>query len=59
MTEERRPDSKRAEVSFIFAIILGLALGLLIKKIRVGMLIGLVLGVVIVMSGWLRSTRNK
>ena len=59
MAEERRPDSKRAEVSFIFAIVIGLALGILIKKIRIGMMIGLVLGILIVMSGWLRTTRNK
>lgn len=58
MPAERKPDIRRSEVSFIFAIVLGLVLGVLIKKIRVGILIGLVLGVVMVFSGWLRMTRK-
>jgi hypothetical protein len=58
MATERKPDTKRGEISFIFAIVLGLALGIMIKKIRVGMLIGLVLGTMIVFTGWIRSGRK-
>jgi hypothetical protein len=36
-----------------------LALGILIKKVRIGILIGLVLGIVIVLTGWLRATRKN
>ncbi|MBE2230103.1 MAG: hypothetical protein IAE96_05615 [Chitinophagaceae bacterium] len=57
--EERKPDIRRSEMAFVFAIVLGLALGIMIKKIRVGILIGLILGVVIVLTGWLRTTRKK
>jgi len=42
----------------IFAIVLGLALGIAIKKIRIGILLGLALGIVIVFTGWLRSVRK-
>jgi len=45
-------------MAFIFAIVIGLLLGIFIKKIRVGMLIGVVLGVLILMTGWLRTTRK-
>ena len=55
MATNKKPDIRRGEMSFIFAIVLGLALGLAIKKIRIGILIGLVLGIVIVFTGWLRS----
>ncbi len=58
MAEVRKPDAKRGEMAFIFAIVLGLALGIMIKKIRVGILIGLVLGILVVLTGWLRSTRK-
>lgn len=58
MASPQKPDVRRAEMSFIFAIILGLALGIMIKKIRVGMLIGLALGSFVVLTGWLRATRK-
>ena len=58
MASERQPDIRRGEMAFIFAIVLGLALGIMIKKIRIGILIGVVLGVMIVFSGWLRSVRK-
>lgn len=48
----------RSELSFIFAIILGLALGTMIKRIRIGLLIGIGLGLFIVITGWLRGTRK-
>jgi len=55
---DRKPDIRRGEMAFIFAIVLGLALGIIIKKIRIGMLIGLTLGILIVFTGWLRTTRK-
>lgn len=58
MAVEQKPDVRRGEMAFIFAIILGLAVGIMIKKIRVGILIGVVLGIMIVATGWLRSTRK-
>ena len=58
MPGQQKPDTRRGEMAIIFAIVLGLALGFIIKKIRVGILIGLVLGIMIVLTGWLRSTRK-
>ena len=56
--EERQPDTKRGEVAMIFAIVIGLLLGIFIKKIRVGLIIGVVIGLLIVFSGLLRSPRK-
>ena len=58
MPQDKKPDVKRGEMAFIFAIILGLGIGVLIKKVRSGLLIGLVLGIAIVFTGWLRTTRK-
>ncbi|NOT52729.1 MAG: hypothetical protein HOP10_15805 [Chitinophagaceae bacterium] len=58
MTEERKPNVRRGEMAFIFAIVLGLALGIMIKKIKIGILIGFVLGVIILLTGWLRLKRK-
>jgi len=54
----KKPDAKRGEAAFIFAIVLGLLLGIAIKRIRIGIMIGLVLGLLIVFTGLLRSTRK-
>ena len=58
MNTTRKPDTKRGETAFIFAILIGLALGIAIKKVRIGILIGLILGTIIVLTGWLRTTRK-
>lgn len=42
--ENRQPDKKRATVGFAFAIILGLIIGIFIKRVHFGLIIGLVLG---------------
>lgn len=55
---EKKPSIRRAEMSFIFAIIIGLAVGILIKKVRIGLIIGLVLGFMIILTGWLRVKRK-
>ncbi len=58
MKEERKPNIRRGEMAFIFSIVLGLALGIMIKKIRVGILIGIILGIIILLTGWLRAKRK-
>jgi hypothetical protein len=58
MAEERKPSIRRGEMAFIFAIIIGLVVGILIKRVKVGILIGIVLGFIIVLTGWLRTTRK-
>lgn len=58
MAAQQKPNVSRSEMAFIFAIILGLLLGILIKKIRIGILIGVALGIIILFTGWLRSTRK-
>lgn len=58
MGEERKSDTKRGEIAFIFAIILGLLLGLAIRRIKIGILIGIALGLFIVFSGALRSSKK-
>ncbi len=57
MDQERKPDTGRGEMAFYVAIVLGIALGLFIKRIRVGLLIGMVMGLLIVFSGALRKKR--
>lgn len=58
MKEQRKPNTKRGETAFIFAIVLGLLLGFAIKRIRLGLLIGLALGLFIVYTGMVRSTKK-
>lgn len=41
---ERKPDRTRGNVAFFFVIILGLILGIFIKRVQIGLIIGLVLG---------------
>ena len=57
-THERKPNIRRGELAFIFAIILGLLLGIAIKRIKVGILIGIALGLLIVFTGALRSSKK-
>ncbi len=59
MAQERKPDQKRGDMAFIFAIILGLALGIAIKKIKVGIIIGIALGIFVVFTGWMRSNKSN
>lgn len=58
MAKEQKPNVRRGEMAFVFAIVLGLALGFMVKNIRIGILIGFILGVVIILTGWLRITRK-
>ena len=58
MATERKPDIRRGEMAFIFAIVIGLLLGLAIRRIKIGILIGIALGLLIVFTGALRSSRK-
>jgi F0F1-type ATP synthase assembly protein I len=58
MNKERKPDIRRGEMAFIFAIVLGLLVGIFIKRIRVGLIIGVALGLIIVVLGASRSSRK-
>ena len=44
--KERRPDRRRGTVGFGFAIILGLVIGIFIKRVQFGLILGLVLGLI-------------
>lgn len=48
-----KPDNKRGGIAFLFIVILGYALGLLIKRVHIGLIIGLVIG--LIASGILRK----
>jgi hypothetical protein len=41
-----KTDNTRKNIAAVFAIVLGLALGFFIKKVRIGLLIGVFLGFV-------------
>ena len=58
MTVNQKPSQRRGEMAFIFAIVLGLMLGIAIKRVRVGLLIGVALGLLIVFTGALRSSKR-
>lgn len=53
------PDRRRGELGFIIAIILGLLLGMAIKRVRIGLLLGLALGLVIVFLGARPGSRRN
>jgi hypothetical protein len=40
------------------AIVIGLVLGILIKRVRLGILLGLVIAGLLVFTGWARSNRK-
>ena len=50
---QEKPDGKRRTVSFFFLIVLGLVIGIFLKRVQLGLLIGLVLG--LLGSGLLRA----
>lgn len=57
MSDKKRKSS-REEISLIFAIVIGLVLGTLIKKIRLGIIFGLILGGFLIFSGWLNARKK-
>lgn len=59
MSNQNKPSIRRGEMAFIFAIIIGLVLGILIKRIRIGILLGLIIGGAIVFLAWTRANNQK
>ena len=59
MSNQKKSGIRRGEMAFIFAIVLGLLLGLFIKRIRLGLILGVGLGLVIVFLGLLRSSQRN
>jgi F0F1-type ATP synthase assembly protein I len=49
---EKKPNSNRGYIAFVFVILLGYIIGLFLKKVTLGLVIGLVLG--LLGSGLLR-----
>jgi len=58
MSTQRKPDARRGEMAFIVAIILGLALGIFIKRVPLGLLLGIGIGIAIVFLAPPRSSRK-
>jgi hypothetical protein len=48
-------DNSRGNIAFVFVILLGLVLGILIKRVHIGLLIGIVLGI---SAPWLLRRRR-
>ena len=46
MDKDRQADVTRRNIAGVVAILLGLAIGLFIKRVSIGLLIGLVLGLI-------------
>jgi hypothetical protein len=46
MNEQKRTENLRKDIAGVFVIVLGLAIGLFIRRIKVGLLIGVVLGLI-------------
>jgi hypothetical protein len=40
----RKPDTTRGNVAFLFVIVLGIVLGIFIRRVQIGLIIGLALG---------------
>ncbi len=56
---DKKSQARRAEATMLFAVVLGLILGTLIKKIRLGILLGLIIGGAIVFLGWIRTQKRN
>jgi len=54
-----RQTRTRSDTAFYVAIVGGLLLGILIKKVRVGLIIGLGLAALIVFTGWIKTKRSR
>jgi uncharacterized membrane protein (UPF0136 family) len=52
---EKKPDSNRGYIAFVFVVLLGYIIGFFLKKVTLGLVIGLVLG--ILGSGLLRKRK--
>lgn len=52
---EKKTDSNRGYIAFVFVVLLGYVIGFFLKKVTLGLVIGLVLG--LLGSGLLRRRR--
>lgn len=59
MAAEKNTGLRKDEVAYIFAIILGLAIGVLVRRVRVGLMIAIVLCALVGMSTLLRFMRGN
>ncbi len=48
----------RSEWAMWLAIVMGIVLGILIKRVRLGILLGLIIAGLIVFTGWIRNSRK-
>lgn len=55
----KKSQAGRIEASVMTAIVLGLVIGTLIKKIRLGIILGLLIGGAIVFLSWLKTQRKS
>jgi hypothetical protein len=46
MNKDQQPDITRRNIAGVVAILLGLVIGIFIKRVSIGLLIGLVLGLI-------------
>ena len=58
MSNKSTPERRRSDTAFMIAIVLGLIVGILVKRVRLGMILGLVIGSTIVFLGWIKMTRK-
>jgi uncharacterized membrane protein (UPF0136 family) len=55
----KKRDFANSEMSFLLAIVGGLILGIMIKKVKIGLIAGVILGLMLVAGSWLRLFRKK
>ena len=46
-TKQQQADVTRRNIAGVFAIVLGLALGLFIRRIKIGLIVGMLLGFIV------------
>ncbi|WP_169818751.1 hypothetical protein [Niabella ginsenosidivorans] len=57
MTDKNREfmGIRRGEMAFLIAIVIGLLVGVFIKRVRIGLMLGLLIGIAIVFTNGLRK----
>ena len=58
MNKDQQAEITRRNIAGVVAILLGLAIGLFIKRVKIGLLIGIVLGFIAI-SLFRRNTRRR
>jgi F0F1-type ATP synthase assembly protein I len=44
MNSQQQPEIARRNIAAVFALLLGLAIGLFVRRVKIGLIIGIVLG---------------